>query len=257
MEEAVTLATQRAHAGDAVLMSPACASFDMFQQLRASRRGVPRGGAGAGRRGRRAMLEGDAHERLSAQRLGLAARRPRQRSRRAAPARVHGLRPGAALGHGGAAGLGPGDGVFGLDRAARTTPSSRATPTPTSWRGTRCSWRCRFVAGAAGLPGAGGDLGAARRPGCSSLSLLLLVVVLIPHIGKGVNGARRWIVAGLHDASSPPSWPSSRCCSMPPTTWCARWTSRSASSAPCCRWPRPWPWSACCCWPSPTWAPSW
>jgi len=31
MEEAVNLATQRAHAGDAVLMSPACASFDMFR----------------------------------------------------------------------------------------------------------------------------------------------------------------------------------------------------------------------------------
>jgi UDP-N-acetylmuramoylalanine--D-glutamate ligase len=31
MEEAVRMATQRAHAGDAVLMSPACASFDMFR----------------------------------------------------------------------------------------------------------------------------------------------------------------------------------------------------------------------------------
>jgi UDP-N-acetylmuramoylalanine--D-glutamate ligase len=31
MEEAVTLATERAQAGDAVLMSPACASFDMFR----------------------------------------------------------------------------------------------------------------------------------------------------------------------------------------------------------------------------------
>ena len=31
MEEAVALATRRAHAGDAVLMSPACASFDMFR----------------------------------------------------------------------------------------------------------------------------------------------------------------------------------------------------------------------------------
>ena len=31
MDEAVSIATQRAHAGDAVLMSPACASFDMFK----------------------------------------------------------------------------------------------------------------------------------------------------------------------------------------------------------------------------------
>ena len=30
MEEAVNLAQQRAHPGDAVLMSPACASLDMF-----------------------------------------------------------------------------------------------------------------------------------------------------------------------------------------------------------------------------------
>jgi len=30
MSEAVAQANQRAHAGDAVLMSPACASFDMF-----------------------------------------------------------------------------------------------------------------------------------------------------------------------------------------------------------------------------------
>jgi len=30
MNEAVQLAHQHAHSGDAVLMSPACASFDMF-----------------------------------------------------------------------------------------------------------------------------------------------------------------------------------------------------------------------------------
>jgi UDP-N-acetylmuramoylalanine--D-glutamate ligase len=57
MEEAVQLATQRAHAGDAVLMSPACASFDMFRnyphraevfraavQAVADEAGVPLGG---------------------------------------------------------------------------------------------------------------------------------------------------------------------------------------------------------------------
>ena len=34
MDEAVQLAAQRAHAGDAVLMSPACASFDMFDNIK-------------------------------------------------------------------------------------------------------------------------------------------------------------------------------------------------------------------------------
>ncbi|HVZ45407.1 MAG TPA: UDP-N-acetylmuramoyl-L-alanine--D-glutamate ligase [Ramlibacter sp.] len=34
MEDAVRLATQRAHAGDAVLMSPACASFDMYRDYK-------------------------------------------------------------------------------------------------------------------------------------------------------------------------------------------------------------------------------
>ena len=29
------------------------------------------------------------------------------------------------------------------------------------------------------------------------VSLILLVVVLIPHVGKGVNGARRWIPLGI------------------------------------------------------------
>ena len=34
MEEAVNLASQLAHAGDAVLLSPACASFDMFKDYK-------------------------------------------------------------------------------------------------------------------------------------------------------------------------------------------------------------------------------
>jgi cell division protein FtsW len=34
-------------------------------------------------------------------------------------------------------------------------------------------------------------------PWLFALSLLLLVMVLIPHVGKGVNGARRWIPLGI------------------------------------------------------------
>ena len=30
-----------------------------------------------------------------------------------------------------------------------------------------------------------------------ALALLLLVLVLVPHVGKGVNGARRWIPLGI------------------------------------------------------------
>jgi UDP-N-acetylmuramoylalanine--D-glutamate ligase len=58
MDEAVRTAAQRAHAGDAVLMSPACASFDMFRnyehraemfraavQALADDAGVPLGGS--------------------------------------------------------------------------------------------------------------------------------------------------------------------------------------------------------------------
>jgi cell division protein FtsW len=38
-------------------------------------------------------------------------------------------------------------------------------------------------------------VGEARR-GSSSSALVLLVLVLIPFIGKGVNGARRWMPLG-------------------------------------------------------------
>ena len=59
----------------------------------------------------------------------------------------------------------------------------------------RCSWQLSFVA-ALCLPGADVDLGKGRALAVRG-SLLLLAVVLIPHVGKGVNGARRWIWLGF------------------------------------------------------------
>jgi cell division protein FtsW len=40
--------------------------------------------------------------------------------------------------------------------------------------------------------------------------MLLLMAVLIPHVGKVVNGARRWLSLGIMNFQ-PPSWPSSPC----------------------------------------------
>jgi UDP-N-acetylmuramoylalanine--D-glutamate ligase len=58
MEEAVRAATRRAHAGDAVLMSPACASFDMFRNY-GHRAEVFRAAVQAVADEAGAMLEGD------------------------------------------------------------------------------------------------------------------------------------------------------------------------------------------------------
>ena len=72
---------------------------------------------------------------------------------------------------------------------------ARYTPTfflrATAWRSrsvwslrssrSRCRWRC----------------GRSVRRGSSSAALLLLVLVLMPFIGKEVNGARRWIALGV------------------------------------------------------------
>jgi UDP-N-acetylmuramoylalanine--D-glutamate ligase len=60
MEEAVTLATQHAQEGDAVLMSPACASFDMFRNYPHRAEVFRAAVQSAGRRGRHVQMEGAA-----------------------------------------------------------------------------------------------------------------------------------------------------------------------------------------------------
>ena len=257
---------QRAHAGDAVLMSPACASFDMFSNY-AHRAEVFRAAvqALADEAGVRAARDSAVtpaaavrgwFSRLAPMRCRLPVRR--QRACAAGRAvRVHGFDQAllwvtvALLAFGLVM-------VYSASIALPDNPQVRALRAHLlPARAMRCSWRWRFVAGAAGVPGADGDLGDAARPGCSSLSLLLLVLVLVPHIGKGVNGARRWICAGLHEL------PAVRAGQVRGAALRRRLHGaqdgregallprRAADGA----WR--WRWSACCCWPSPTWAPSW
>ena len=45
-DEVVATARELARPGDAVLLSPACSSYDMFKQLRGARRAIPRRGRG-------------------------------------------------------------------------------------------------------------------------------------------------------------------------------------------------------------------
>ena len=58
LAEAVRWPPRRAHAGDAVLLSPACASFDMFKNYAHRAAGVLRRRAGAGRVAARRRGEG-------------------------------------------------------------------------------------------------------------------------------------------------------------------------------------------------------
>jgi cell division protein FtsW len=81
--------------------------------------------------------------------------------------------------------------VYSASIAMPDNPRSAATPTPSSWCGT-LFLVLSFVAGllAFQVPVATWERVA---PWLFVASLLLLVLVLVPHIGKGVNGARRWI----------------------------------------------------------------
>ena len=67
----------------------------------------------------------------------------------------------------------------------------------TSSRATRCSSRVALVAALIGVPGARRAAGSSAAPWLFLAALVLLVLVLIPGIGREVNGARRWLPLGV------------------------------------------------------------
>ena len=88
------------------------------------------------------------------------------------------------------------------------------------------------------------------------VSLALLALVLVPHVGTVVNGARRWLSLGPF-GFQPSELAKFAVLIYAADYMCAKWTSKNGSSALCSPWGRPWRSWECCYWPSPIWAPSW
>jgi hypothetical protein len=219
-----------APAGDAVLMSPACASFDMFQRLRTPRAGVLRRRARAGARCADRTLEGECMSRRhTPPESGMAAPYGwlggcRQGRRCAAGARgrhrvppVHPQHARRVLGFDQALlwvvvallawGLVM---VYSASIAMPDNPRfGNYAPHISSHAHMMCAGDRGLCGGAAGVSGAHGTWERVA-PWLFVVSLVLLVAVLIPHVGKVVNGARRWLSLGPM-AFSPRSWPSSPC----------------------------------------------
>ena len=255
-------------------MSPGLRQLRHVPQLPAPRRGVPRRGAGAGRQAGVAHWSGRREHRMARSPSWLRAlRAARRRSRRPCAAcaersqRATGQRrrgqPARLLGFDQALvwvvvallalGLVM---VYSASVAMPDNPKfARYAPTyfltrhiVLRWRSPsspRC-WRSRCRS----------RPGRSSRPGCSSSRWCCWSSVLIPCIGKGVNGARRWIPLGFI------SFQPSRAGQAGDRVYAADYMVRKmdvkenffrAVLPMASRWLS----SACCCWPSPTWAPSW
>ncbi len=203
--------------GDAVLLSPACASLDMFRDYAHRAARVHGCRAGAGRRAGQSLEEGGMSrappscpaplwQRLRAPGPGAA---PPTSLPTSLPVRVGGTRvppapaatPARVLGFDqallwvvvAAAGLGRGHGVFGLDCHAGQPALWQHTRPRTSCCATRWPWCMGFVGGAAGLPGTRWTPGSAWRPGCSWPPSVLLIAGADP--ARGHRGQWRAALA--------------------------------------------------------------
>ena len=87
-------------------------------------------------------------------------------------------------------------------------------------------------------------------------AIVLLIAVLIPFIGKSVNGARRWIGLGFMNFQP------SELAKWGVLLYAANYMVRKMDVKenflqPCCPWAQRWPRWVCCCCLSQTWARSW
>ena len=172
MDDAVQRAARAARSGETVLLSPACASLDMFRDY------AHRGDVFAGRRAEAGSMNAAA----------LAFARSSARPRRFVFDSMLLLTVGAI------AAARPRDDDVGVDLDRR----------PAGARAAALSSSARSVGVALGLLAAADRDGRFRRIvwerlacRCCCSRSLLLVIVLIPGIGHEVNGSRRWLRVGF------------------------------------------------------------
>ena len=154
-----------AQPGEAVLLSPACASFDMFRDYK--------------HRGE--VFAAAVQSARMSQTFVFARNAPGRR-----------VRPLARLGGAAARRARPGDGVFGLDRHGRSEPLHRQQRRLVP-RAPRALPGRRLRGGDHGVPACRCACGSSAAPWLFLGGVALLVVVLIPGVGREVNGARRWL----------------------------------------------------------------